>query len=107
MTDQKCKAVRVLGGATNWEDYYWPQDVRKLDEEVREMLEKLDLLGYEKVFKGEELSLTDIAQLDHNGLKSIGIGLVKHRTAIIKYTSGKSKQSVNTTSGNHFQNYIN
>ena len=89
MTDQKCEAVRVLGGATNWEDYYWPQDVRKLDEEVREMLENLDLMGYEEVFKGEELSLTNIAQLDHNGLKSIGIGSVKHRTAIIEFVSGK------------------
>ena len=59
------------------------------DREVLEMLEKLDLMGYEEVFKGEELSLTDIAQLDHNGLKSIGISLVKHRTAIIQYNSGK------------------
>ena len=93
MTDQKCEAVRVVDG-TNWEDYYWPQDVRKLDEEVREMLQKLDLVGYEEVFKEEELSLSDIAKLDHIGLKSIGISLVKHRTAIIKYTSGKSKYFV-------------
>lgn len=95
MTEQKCEAVRVMDG-TNSEDYYWPQDVRKLDEEVREMLEKLDLVEYEGVFKGEQLSLTDIAQLNHNGLKSIGISLVKHRTAIIKYTSGSSSQAEET-----------
>ena len=91
--DQKCEAVRVVDG-TNWEDFYWPQDVRKLDEEVREMLEKLHLMEYEEVFKGEELSLTDIAQLDHAALDYMGISLVKHRTAIIKYTSGKSKYYV-------------
>ena len=88
MVDQKCEAVRVVDG-TNWEDYYWPLDVRKLDEEVREMLQKLALSEYEKVFKEEELSLSDIAKLDHNGLKSIGIGSVKHRTAIIEFVSGK------------------
>ena len=75
MTDQKCEAVRVVDG-TNWEDFYWPQDIRKLDEEVREMLQKLGLSDYEEVFKEQELSLADIAQLDHNGLKSIGISLV-------------------------------
>ena len=63
MTDQKCEAVRVVGGATNWEDYYWPQDVRKLDEEVREMLQKLALSEYEEVFKEEELSLSPAREL--------------------------------------------
>ena len=87
--DQKCEAVRVLGGATNWEDFYWPQDVRKLDEKVREMLQKLDLVEYEKVFKEQELSLSDIATYNHDDLKSIGISSVKHRKAIIQYISGK------------------
>ena len=58
---------------------------------VLEMLQSLGLLEYEEVFKGQDLSLTDIAELDHEALKSIGIRSVKHRTAIIKYTSGKYK----------------
>ena len=91
MRDQKCQAIRVLGGNTNWEDFYWPQDVRELDEEVLEMLQKLDLMEHEGVFKEQDLSLSDIAELDHEALRSIGIRLVKHRTAIIKYTSGKFK----------------
>ena len=57
--------------------------------EVLGMLENLGLVEYEEVFLQQELSLTDIAQLDHEALKSIGISSVKHRTAIIKYTSGK------------------
>ena len=88
MRDEKCEAVRVLGGNTNWEDFYWPQDVRELDEEVLEMLQRLDLMEHEGVFKEQDLSLSDIAELDHEALRSIGIRLVKHRTAIIKYTSG-------------------
>ena len=91
MRDQKCQAIRVLGGNTNWEDFYWPQDVRELDEEVLEMLQKLDLMEHEGVFKEQDLSLSDIAELDHEALKSIGISSVKHRTAIIKYNSGKYK----------------
>ena len=86
--DQKCEAVRVLGGNTNWEDFYWPQDVRVLDQKVLEMLQRLDLMEHEEVFKEQDLSLSDIAELDHEALKSIGISSVKHRTAIIKYTSG-------------------
>ena len=91
MRDQKCEAVRVLGGNTNWEDFYWPQDVRKLDQEVMEMLQRLDLMEHEGVFMEQDLSLSDIAELDHEALKSIGISSVKHRTAIIKYTSSKYK----------------
>ena len=53
------------------------------------MLESLRLVEYEEVFKEQDLSLADIAELDHEALKSIGISSVKHRTAIIKYTSGK------------------
>ena len=53
------------------------------------MLESLGLMEYEEVFKEQDLSLSDIAELDHEALKSIGISSVKHRTAIIKYTSGK------------------
>ena len=53
------------------------------------MLESLRLVEYEEVFKEQDLSLADIAELDHEALKSIGINSVKHRTAIIKYTSGK------------------
>ena len=88
MRDQKCEAVRVLGGNTNWEDFYWPQDVKKLDQEVMEMLQRLDLMEHEEVFKEQDLSLSDIAELDHEALESIGISSVKQRTAIIKYTSG-------------------
>ena len=88
MRKQKCEAVRVLGGNTNWEDFYWPQDVRVLDQKVLEMLQTLNLMGYKEVFKKQELSLTDVAKLDHNALDSIGIKLVKHRTAIIEYVSG-------------------
>ena len=88
MRDQKCEANRVLGGNTNWEDFYWPQDVRVLDQKVLEMLEKLGLVEHEQVFRKQELSLTDVAKLDHNALDSIGIKRVKHRTAIIEYVSG-------------------
>ena len=91
MRNQKCQAIRVLGANNTWENLYWPQDVRKLDEEVLEMLQRLDLMEHEEVFKEQDLSLSDIAELDHEALKSIGIHLVKHRTAIIKYTSGKFK----------------
>ena len=94
MTDQKCEAVRVLGGATNWEDYYWPQDVRKLDKDVLEMLQTLNLVEYEEVFRKQQLSLTDIRQLNHEALKSIGISLVKHCTAIIQYFSGKYNNQI-------------
>ena len=67
-----------------------PQDV-KLDQKVLEMLQRLDLMEHEEVFKEQDLSLSDIAELDQEALKSLGIRLVKHRTAIIKYTSGKYK----------------
>ena len=91
MRKQKCEAIRVLGGNANWEGFYWPQDVRKLDQEVMEMLQRLDLMEHEEVFKEQDLSLSDIAELDHEALKSIGIRSVIHRTAIIKYTSGNKK----------------
>ena len=61
----------------------------QLDQKVLEMLESLRLVEYEEVFKEQDLSLADIAELDHEALKSIGINSVKHRAAIIKYTSGK------------------
>ena len=61
------------------------------DEEVLEMLENLGLVEHEEVFRRQQLSLTDIAQLDHEALKSIGISLVKHRAAIIRYTSTSGK----------------
>ena len=70
MRDQKCEAIRVLGGNTYWEDFYWPQDIRKLDQEVLEMLQRLNLMEYVEVFKKQELSLTDIAKLDHSALHS-------------------------------------
>ena len=59
--------------------------------EVRKMLARLGLEELEEVFKIQELSLTDIAQLDHEAFKSIGISSVKHRTALIRYISGKSQ----------------
>ena len=89
MRDQRCEAVRVLGGNTNWEDFYWPQDVRVLDQEVREMLQRLNLVEYEEVFKKQELSLIDIAEMNHEDLQSIGISSVKHRKAIIEYFPGR------------------
>ena len=92
MKKQKCEAIRVLGGNTNWEEFYWPLDVRKLDQEVKEMLRRLNLVGYEEVFKIQDLSCNDIANMNHEDLKSIGISSVKHRTAIIKYFSGKSEK---------------
>ena len=51
------------------------------------MLQRLGLLEYEEVFKRQELSLTDIVQLNHESLKSIGIRFsgkndeTKHSTA--------------------------
>ena len=89
MRKQKCEAIRVVGGNTNWEDFYWPQDVRKLDQDVLEMLQRLNLVGYKEVFKKQELSLTDIAEMNHDDLQSIGISSVKHRKAIIKYFPGR------------------
>ena len=89
MRKQKCEAIRVLGGNTNWEDFYWPQDVRELDQNVREMLKRLDLMEYEEVFKKQELSLIDVAEMNHEDLQSIGISLVKHRKAIIEYFPGR------------------
>ena len=101
MRDQKCEAIRVLGGNANWEGFYWPQDVRELDQEVLEMLQRLDLMEHEEVFKEQDLSLSDIAELDHEALKSIGILSVKHRTAIIKYTSG-NKFKIDKSSFPHY-----
>jgi len=72
---------------------HWPNNVKKLDQKVLEMLQRLDLMEHKEVFKEQDLSLSDIAELDHEALKSIGIRLVKHRTAIIKYTSTSSTQS--------------
>ena len=94
MRDQKCEAIRVVGGNTNWEDFYWPQDIRELDQEVREMLQRLKLMEYEEVFKKEELSFTDIAKMDHGDLQSIGITSVKHRKAIMKYFPGTFKLQI-------------
>ena len=53
------------------------------------MLERLDLVEYEEIFRRQELSLSDTAEMDHEDLKSIGISSVKHRKAIIQYISGK------------------
>ena len=53
------------------------------------MLEKLDLVEYKEVFRRQELSLSDTAEMNHEDLKSIGISSVKHRKAIIQYVSGK------------------
>ena len=94
MRDQQCEAVRVLGRNTNWEGFYWPQDIRNLDQEVLEMLQSLDLMEYEEVFKIQELSLTDVAKLDHYAFDSIGIKRVKHRIDIIEYLSGKLKHDM-------------
>ena len=90
--DQRCEAVRVVGGNTNWEDFYWPQDVRKLDQEVMEMLQRLDLMEYEETFKKQDLSCSDIAEMNHEDLASIGISSVKHRKAIIEYIPGKREK---------------
>ena len=92
MKPQKCEAIRVVDGK-NWEDFYWPQNV-KMDQEVREMLQRLNLVEYEEVFKKQELSLIDIAEMNHVDLQSIGISLVKHRRAIIEYLSGKLKHDM-------------
>ena len=92
MRDQKCEAVRVLGGNTKWEDFYWPQDVRVLDQKVLEMLQRLDLMEYEEAFKKQDLSCTDIAEMNHEDLASIGISSVKHRKAIIEYIPGKREK---------------
>ena len=88
--DQKCEAVRVLGGNANWEGFYWPQDVRVLDQKVLEMLQRLDLMEYEETFKKQDLSCSDIAEMNHEDLASIGISSVKHRKAIIEYIPGKT-----------------
>ena len=53
------------------------------------MLESLGLVEkYEEVFNKQELTLTDIADMNHEDLKSIGITSLKHRKAIIEYVSG-------------------
>ena len=63
--------------------------IPRADREVLGMLEYLGLVEqYEEVFNKQELSLTDIADLDHEELKSIGITSLKHRKAIINYVSG-------------------
>ena len=59
------------------------------DREVLGMLENLGLVEqYEEVFNKQELSLEDIADMNHEELKSIGITSLKHRKAIINYVSG-------------------
>ena len=94
MKDQKCEAVRVVGGNTgSWKGFYWPQDVRVLDQKVLEMLQTLNLVGYKEVFKKQELSLIDVAEMNHEDLQSIGISSVKHRKAIIKYCAGRIKKN--------------
>ena len=61
----------------------------RTDREVLEMLESLGLVEkYEEVFNKQELTLTDIADMNHEDLKSIGITSLKHRKAIIEYVSG-------------------
>ena len=62
----------------------------RADQEVLEMLQSLGLMEYEEVFRIQELSLTDTAEMNHEDLKSIGISSVKHRKSIIKYFSGKN-----------------
>jgi len=62
-------------------------EMKERDQKVLEMLQRLNLMEHEEVFKEQDLSLSDIAELDQEALKSLGIRLVKHRTAIIKYTS--------------------
>ena len=61
----------------------------RADREVLGMLENLGLVEqYEEVFNKQELSLEDIADMNHEDLKSIGITSLKHRKAIINYVSG-------------------
>ena len=73
---------------------------------VREMLQKLGLVEHEEVFRIQELSLTDVAKLDHNALDSIGIKRVKHRIAIIEYLSGKQKHYMELFSSNLSKYFI-
>ena len=62
--------------------------------EVLGMLESLGLVEYEEVFMQQELSLAKIAEMNHEDLQSIGISLVKHRKAIIKYCAGRIKRKI-------------
>ena len=85
---QKCEAIRVVDG-TNWNNFYWPDEVNKLDEGVKDMLQKLDLMRYREIFQKQRLSLAEIAEMGRDGLKYIKVKLYKDQTAIIKYLSEK------------------
>ena len=61
----------------------------RADQDVLAMLQSLGLVEYEEVFREQELSISNTAEMNHEDLKSIGITSVKHRKAIIKYFSGK------------------
>ena len=91
MRPQKCEAIRVVDG-TNWEDFYWPQEVARIDEEVLHLLQSLELMEYEGVMKAEQLSFTDLARMSNLELQSIGISRYRHRRAIIEYFSEKCRQ---------------
>ena len=87
---QKCMATRVVGNG-NWEDFQWPHSFNRLDEEVHDMLQSLNLMQYSEVFQREQLSLDDIADMSDENLKDIGVKLFKHRKAIIGFCSDQCK----------------
>ena len=95
MRPQKCEAIRVVDGS-NWEDYQWPHNVNKLDDGVLNMLQRLNLMEYTELFQRENLSLPDIAVMNHEELQSIGVGFFKHRKDIIGSFSDQCKSSISS-----------
>ena len=87
---QKCMATRVVGNG-NWEDFQWPHSFNRLDEEVHDMLQSLNLMEYSEVFKGEHYD--DIAEMSDKNLKDMGVNRFKHRKAIIGFISDQCKLS--------------
>ena len=58
-----------------------------LDDDVVQMLEKLELTQHKNTFMKEELNMDDIRRMDDANLKSIGIEMFKHRRDIMEAAS--------------------
>ena len=71
MRSQKCEAIRVDTG-TNWSHYMWPHTD---EQEMLNFLRENDLMKYAPRLKTEGIyNLRDLANFDHEDLKSIGFG---------------------------------
>ena len=84
MSRSRC-SPRIVSSISNTLSH----SVNRLEEEVHDMLQSLDLMEYSEVFKGEHFD--DIAEMSDANLKNIGVKRFKHRKAIIGFCSDQCK----------------